>query len=331
VHGPPPIDIRDDGTVIEDKYEPDEITGDVTVPLDFWVEGGVPPYDNVYIDYDYDFINFDEPPAADTVEVTPTPGEGHTDYDLVIPDASDGEVYYVAIRAYDTEAPNNYDTYAWMDPINVVVAGGIAVVNDGSTANTNAVTSDLTELGASYTQLDSGDISSWSDLEGYQLVCWCPYYTSYQLSSSEQQILMDYIDNGGSVFLPYSYLYATGVSSTFRNNYMGVTYFFSWGYYSAILTGSTAGSGPGGNYSTASYTNYTRHTEVVSSWFTSNTVLAWSGTDYYWGYYDGCEHDRLPGEDGGKMTWVINWERVNSSYRDKLLWNMIDSMIPDLI
>jgi len=335
VHGPPAIDIRDDGTVIDDKYEPDEFTGDVTVALDFWVEGGVPPYDNVYIDYDYDFVTFDEPPAAGTVEVTPTPGEGHTDYDLVIPDPNDGDIFYIAIRAYDTEAPNDYDTYAWMDPINVVIGGGIAVINDGGTANKNAIIADLNALGLAYQEIPSSSISSGSDLEGFVLTIWCPYNGYNYISTTEQQYMMDYIDAGGNVFLPYSRMDSTG--TTFKQ-YNGSNYIYTWFGTQFVCTSPSRiiHSGPGGTINYV-YCSYQTFSDIYVSYMLPNTAIVADEYGYVGSYIDGLVRDNLPSDDDmGKCGWFCNWEMITGTSpggpgRSGVLANIIDYYLPDMI
>jgi hypothetical protein len=334
VWGPYAIDIRDDGTVIDDSYAPDEVTGDVTVPLDFWVEGGLPPYDNVYIDYDYDFVTFDEPPAAGTVEVTPTPGEGHTDYDLVIPDASDGETYYVAIRAYDTEAPNSYDTYAWLDPINVMVAGGIAVINDGAAANTNAIIADLNALGLGYQEIPSSDIGGSSDLEDYPFVIWCPYNSTYRISTTEQQYMIDYINGGGNVFIPYSRMDTT--STTFKQ-YNGSNYIWTWsGTRFDVLSGYVPRSGPGGTVYNVYCSNHT-WSDIYYGYMLPNTTAM--SREYGWtSYRDGLVRDNHPpaSDEEGMCGWWVNWERITSTNpsgvgRSGVLANIIHFMCPSII
>ncbi len=104
------VDIEDNGTVNNSPYDlnPD---GSMTVTLDYIIEEGVPPYDSVWIDYDYDFVTF-EP----LVEVLPLPVQGTNTYDLDIPDVEAGYEYYVAIRVTDSDSANGDDTYAWLEP-----------------------------------------------------------------------------------------------------------------------------------------------------------------------------------------------------------------------
>ncbi len=82
VHGPLPVDISDNGTVFAGSYEKDDVTGDVTVNISYKIANGDPPYDSVWVDYDYNFVSF-----QDRIQVTPTPGEGSYSFDVVIPDA----------------------------------------------------------------------------------------------------------------------------------------------------------------------------------------------------------------------------------------------------
>jgi len=122
--------IDDDGTVNGSPYDLEE-DGSMIIGLDYAVGGGDTNYNGIVIDYDYDFITFDDPPAAGTVEVTPNGEDGSFHYDLTIEDASPGYEYYIAIRVYDDDAPNLYDTYAWLDPF----SGGapVGLINDGDT------------------------------------------------------------------------------------------------------------------------------------------------------------------------------------------------------
>ena len=348
VHGPPQIDIRDDGTVIDDSYEPDEF-GDVTVPLDFWIEGGVPPYDNVYIDYDYDFVTFDEPPAANTVEVTPTPGEGHADYDLVIEDAVLDKEYYIAIRAYDTEAPNSYDTYVWLDPVIALSAGSIVIVqgqydSDVATA-VAAVKTDLNTLGASYDELMYNQVSNWTDLEDYALVIWVrsDYYpnTFSPMSSTYQNALVSYIDNGGNVILmwpgplytPYTLLNRCGVQSAGWSTSSNKS-------YSRIYSGYLPYNGPGGNGIGYFYQNVSRQPLMIPIGYMRpgyKGVIAWYASS---SYLEGVGFDNgATGDNEGWGVWIgghdgwDTWTSTNPSApgRKGVLWNIVEAINPDLI
>ena len=358
VHGPPPIDIRDDGTVIEGSYAPDEF-GDVTVPLDFWVEGGVPPYDNVYIDYDYDFITFDEPPAAGTVEVTPTPGEGHTDYDLVISGVTAGDEYYIAIRAYDTEAPNDYDTYVWIDP--VTVGSPVLVIDDRATAGAmGALTSDLAAIGLTYDLIDTAStpITDVSQLEGSTLVIWhcqdnASSYNPGSINATEKQVIIDYFDGGGNALfiLPYEYSYYMGGSTDYNwlRDYWNISlnqspYCYLYGYYSYYYyyydnsrTFNGARSGPGGTCDFINYgkSPYPQHSLYIYNYYnripSNRRLIQWG--QYYAYYLKSYYHVTVGG--GNNVVYGGAWHDTNSSSmtgtRSGLLRNLIEVADPDLM
>ncbi len=348
VHGPTPVDIEDDGTVFENPYSlnPD---GSIDVTLHYRIDEGVEPYDHVYIDYDYDFVTFDEPPAAGTVEVTPTPGQGSSTYVLNIPDVESGKEYFIAIKVIDVDSANGEDTYAWLDP----VKGGadICVVNDGGTSNYNSIKSDLNDLGAGYTELNSSDVSSVSDLTPYKVVIWCCSSSSYRISTTEANILYSYVvTNGGNLFVPYNYLYYTGLTSSQRQMF-GYSSLYSWyasGYIS-VYGGNSYGnyggnpyvarSGVGGGTVTGVNCNYISPlTDVYYYYRRPNTrdILGENGFDPY--YIDGAMRDNgTAGDNQGWAAWTPNWEYLTGTRGDTsvgtkgVLWRIIEKMDPDII
>jgi hypothetical protein len=259
VHGPLPVDIHDDGTVIAGSYQPDEVTGDVTVELNYKIEFGDPPYDSVWVDYDYDFMSFN-----DLVEITPTPGEGSHVYNLVIPDAEFKE-YYIAIRVYNATAPNAMDTYAWIDPVTVGVP--VVFINDDITSGAyDALTNDMATIGLGYTEVSSASLSA-ADVAGASLVIWhgkdnTTSYSPSRITATLKPIFTDYWDAGGStlMIMPYEYYSYLGGSTdyTWLENYWNLSvnspYCYLYGYssyYSTYYDNSAcfngALNGPGGS------------------------------------------------------------------------------------
>jgi len=319
--------IDDNGTVFADSYEPDEVTGDVTVTLEYSVGGGDQVYDSVWVDYDYDFITFTE-----RVEITPTPGPGDRTYNLTIPDAESRE-YYIAIRVTDNDAPNVTDTYAWLDPVKA--GGAVCVVNDGGTANVNAIEDDLDDLGIGYTEINSGDISSSADLEGYQLVIWCPPYSASTISSTEESYMMDYVDAGGNVFIPYSYMYST--TNTFKV-YNGSSYIYTWfgSQFPAPGSSYVVNSGPGGTITTV-YCTYHTFSDFYYGNAQSNTSFVCTEYGYVGSYMDGAIRDNLPSDDDqGMCGWWAQWDYLtttspSSPGRSGALANILDYYVSDLV
>jgi len=93
VAGPLPVDITDNGSTFPGKTFMPDSNGDITFDVLYKISNGDPPYDSVWIDYDYNFVTF-----QNRVQITPTPGEGAGVYSLTIPDVAGGHSYYIAIR-----------------------------------------------------------------------------------------------------------------------------------------------------------------------------------------------------------------------------------------
>ena len=343
VHGPPPIDIRDDGTVIEAGYSRDP-SGNVTVPLDFWIEGGVPPYDSVWIDYDYDFVTFNQ-----LHEVTPTPGEGHTDYDLVFPGTA-GQEYYIAIRAYDTEAPNSYDTYVWLDAVNVTAT--VLVIRDGaySTAHSQLINS-LNSFTSDYMVRTSTSGLTSSEMLGYKVVIWQTGYSgNTNISATEKSVLKDFWDDGGKAIMMVPYEYYSYIGGSYDQSwllqYWGVSFSYPYTYlyrastsyyyyHSSSYTWSPFNNGPGG---TVNYINfytgypYYYHCYLYNS-YNSNNVTRLIRRGYYSQYNRGWYRDISGG--GRNVVWGQMWSSymyVNGTAGvNGVLRNLIELANPDAL
>ncbi len=342
VYGPLPIDITDNGSTFPGmSYTPDG-NGDITFQVLYRVSNGAPPYDSVWIDYDYNFVTF-----QNRVEVTPTPGEGSASYTLTIPDVTPGHSYYIAIRVNDADAPNLSDTYVWAQP----VKGGteIAVVNDGGSSNMTAIKTDLTALGAGYTEINSSSISSGSDLASYKLVIWCCTNSSSQISSAEENILINYVTvQHGNLFLPYQYLY-NQYSNTSFYQMLGHQYSF-WSWYQSTWPcdgnnyygySYVMASGPGGSISYMSSSTVSPCTEAYYYYILNGSSGETRSIcyEYGYGYYyaEGLVRDNYTAGAGGKAGWIgANWDAFTSTYpstpgRKGALWNIIEYMDSSLI
>ena len=338
--------IDDDGTVFMNPYEIDG-SGNITVGLDYEVGGGDHNYNGIWIDYDYDFVTFN-----DTVEVTPTGTDGTFHYDLVIPNAQGGYEYYIAIRVYDDDAPNLYDTYAWLEP--AMAGAGIVIINDGDTTQANLFADDFDDLGVSYAELNRSDLSTGSDLDGYGMVIWCATNSaSLVIDTTEQGWLVDYVEGGGDLFVPHNYF---GSQDTFSHppyedgsdfmKMFGVNYCINinWsGNQNYMYSEDPWSSGPGGNFTSIHTSNNLKgHANV--SWPDyqnppNDDKLAYIATYYMppgpephfgvaWG------KDNLPSTNpGGKAAfWSPAWQYMDQeASRQNLLKNALDWWDPDLL
>jgi hypothetical protein len=316
----------------------------MTVGLDYTISGGDDIYNGIWIDYDYDWITF-----VDTVEVTPTGVSGDFHYDLNIPSVSPGYEYFIAIRVYDDDAPNLYDTYVWMTPF----TGGapIVVVNDGGTSNANAIKSDLNALNAGYSELNSSQVSSVSDLTSYKLVIWCCGTGTYQLSSTERGILYSYVmSNGGNLFVPYNRLYYTSLTSAQRQMF-GYSSLYSWyiSSYIDVYSGNSYGpnggnpyvarTGVGGGTISRINCSYLSPVTDVYYYYRQPNTLDIVGERGYSPYYnDGAMRDNgTAGDNQGWAAWMPTWNYLTSTYPDSsvgrkgVLWRIIEKMDPSLI
>ncbi len=342
----------DNGSVYKDKYIPNP-QGDVYVDLKFLITGGapeygpVPPgtpdpwYDWVSIDWDYNYVTFDRMVEVMIGSPPHYPGEGPTDYRLKMTKPTPGRKYTLAIRVYDNLAPNKQSTWVWDNA--VFVGGAICVVNDGGTANFNAVKSDLNALGGGYDEKLSSSIYSASDIQTYALVIWCPPDSYGAVSNTEQSILVNYVDGGGNFYMPYHYMYSC-TNSTFMNR-LGNTNYWGTGWsgvpfgYWETGSNSIAYNGPGGlvNYI---YTSYMSFTTLLYSWNRiggTKPVFFWlyaSWNEYY------CGSARDNGTAGDHKGWAgfsgASWDfhtgtNPSGPGRKGTLWNIIEYMDPSLI
>ena len=341
--------IDDDGTVFMNPYEIDG-SGNITVGLDYEVGGGDHAYNGIWIDYDYDFVTFN-----DTVEVTATGSDGTFHYDLVIPSAQGGYEYYIAIKVYDDDAPNLTDTYAWMEP--VMAGAGIVILNDGDTPQCSLFADDLDDLGVDYAELNRSDISSASDLSGYGMVIWSATnsssMTSPAIDEDEQDMLLEYVtEYGGDLWIPHSFFGSSdlnqpvdGYTGTDFSKMFGVNYCLnvSWSPYEVYLYSEDPwSSGPGGNITVVPTTTGVRgHANV--SWPDyqqppNNDHFAYLATYYMppgaephfgtsWG------KDNMPSTNpGGKAAfWSPRWPETSNPARQNLLKNALDWFDPDLL
>ena len=346
VFGPMAVDIDDDGTVFEDSYTPDKVTGDVTVELIFKISGGSVPdarpyYDDCWIDWDYDYATFD--PMVEVRFGTPPadhpPGAGKDQhFNLVMDDPEMGETYTIAIRIHDTFAPNVYDTYVWDNAVKV--SGAIAVVNDNGTTNANAIKTDLTALGAGYTELNSSDVYSASDLASYKLVIWCPADASGQLSTTEQSIIVSYIDGGGNVFLPWR-RFGSASTSAIQNRFghdntswYGGGGYTTQGFYA--YSGYLPYSGPGGTVDIIGWNTTDSSWDICPDfWLRSGykSVWRWVYAGHPFDYFRiGFAYDN--GTGGDHKSWGVwsglGWD-MHTTKRMNALWNIIEAVDPTLI
>jgi hypothetical protein len=335
------VDIMDNGSTFPGKTFTPDGSGNISFQVLYKIINGAAPYDSVWIDYDYNFSSF-----TNRVQITPTPGEGTGAFTLTIPSVVAGHSYYIAIRVNDADAPNLMDTYVWSQP----VKGGspVAVVNDNGTANVTAIETDLTTLGSGYTELTSSQISSGSDLAAYKVVIWCPGTSYGEISSTEEAIMINYVQvQHGNLFVPYYYLYGTSNSTFYQmlgSQYNFWTWFGSWwpcggnDYYGHAYV---VGSGPGGTI-TQLNTNYvSTATEGYGSYMingsSGETVAMIGEPNYAPSYIEGMCRDNYTAGAGGKACWLgFNWNEILSTTpstpgRAGALWNIIEILDSSVI
>jgi hypothetical protein len=353
VHGALPVDISDNGTSFAGSYQPDEVTGDVTVQLKFKIENGAPPYDSVWVDYDYDFMSF-----QNRVEITPTPGQGNYTYNLVIPDAEYKE-YYIAVRVTDSDAPNVTDTYAWMTP--VVIAVPMVLVWDSVTTEAkDALIGDLATIGLGYTEFNASSITA-ADVAGAALVIWHMQDrrgTDYPstLTASQKAILTNYWDDGGSTIVMMScesyYNLGGYEDDPWLRDYWGVdlnnwnypyTYFYSyWAYWNLFFdncpTYNGVASGPGGtvsniNYGKGGYPEHMLYIYTGGGAPPASQLLIGNGEYQMYGYYNTWYSTTVGG--GTNVVYGNPWNSTNDASmtgtRSGLLRNLVEIANPDLM
>jgi hypothetical protein len=339
VAGALPVDINDNGSTFAGQTFTPDGNGDVTFTVLFTIANGIPPYDSVWVDYDYNFTSF-----QNRVQVTPTPGEGPGTCSVTIPDIVAGHSYYIAIRVNDADAPNLRDTYVWTLP----VKGGsdIAVVNDGGTANKDAIEADLNALGVGYTEVASSSISSGSQLASYKLVIWCPPNSEGQISTSETSILMNYVQTQhGNLFIPYQNLYSNYDQSFCQM--LGFQYtFWTWfgSYWPCGGNDSwgnpyIVGAGPGGTITQLNSNYISPCTEAYYYYYqggSSETHTLIGEPGYAPSYVEGLCRDNYTAGYGGMAAWIgMNWNDITSTTpstpgRSGALWNIMEYIDPAL-
>ena len=350
VHGAMPVDISDDGSTFPGQAFVPDGSNNINFNVNFKIANGIPPYDTVWIDYDYNFVTF-----TNRVQVTPTPGEGSSVFSLTIPNATRGKDYYIAIRVTDADAPNGMDTYAWTLPAKV--AGGKILVVEGeyyATAPANAVKADLAALGNSYYTMSYSSVTSYQSFNGYDLVIWVRgdvYPTSYQnMSTTYQNAISGYIDNlNGNVILMWpGPVYMSGANTMF--NRMGVQNCSWWTsgnnppLYMAIQSNYVPYNGPGGNGVTQLTSSISSYGQPLMLSVGSDLRSGYKGV-FGWmssptGYLQGIAYDNgTAGDHLGWGMWVGGWggwDTNNGSTpstpgRKGVLWNLIEAIDPNYI
>ncbi len=326
VGGPKPVDIVDDGSVYQSSYAPDS-NGEISVTLKFRLSGGVPeaeggPYDDCDLDIDFDGINYQQ-----EVEVFingERPGFGPQTFTYTTDTYVPGNTYTVAGRVEDDAAPNFEDIYVWEDW--VFVAKPIAIVNDGGTSSYNAIKSDLQALGKGFVELNSSQITSSTQLQQYSHVIWAPPESVNAISTTEANIIDDYVRNkGGNFFMPYSHLYYYYYLPTSFREMMGASYYFFWYDYGQFPVPDSSfvwyqgDPYPSGQQvtnvlSTGGYGTMTDVYYYYREWL-SNTKPICSELYYYPWYEDGGMRDNgSVGDNKGWGAWfATSWNRVTGT------------------
>jgi hypothetical protein len=347
------IDIMDNGTTIAPSYTKDPVTGNVTLTLKFNIINGVPPYDSVWVDYDYNFSSF-----QNRAQVTPTPGEGTGSYVLTIPSPS-FRSYYLAIRVNDADAPNLRDTYVWTSP--VIVSVPVVLVNDSvSTSSMDALKADLTAIGSGYTEKNASSLQA-SDLAGAGLVIvhlkdhLDNDYPS-RFTSNLKTLFTNYWDAGGNTIVMMGYEEDYYLGGTFDNQWLidywdideyGYPYAYFYGYYSYwdqfyedCPTYNGLASGPGGTISNVDYGKSAYPQNMLYLYNGAGRVPTdrlLMGNGYYtnYSYYNSWYLTTAGG--GRNVIYGHGWDDTNSSSmagtggRSGMLRNLIEIANPDLM
>ncbi len=266
--------------------------------------------------------------------------------------------YYIAIRVYDDSAPNDMDTYAWIDPVSIG-APVLLIVDDLSSGAYSAITGDLSLIGLGYTEKSSSAVTA-ADFSGAQLVIWhgkdnATSYSPSRITSTLKTLFTNYWNAGGDtlMIIPYEYYYYIGGGSDYNwlRNYWDISqdqspycYLYAYSsyysyYYDNCPTFNGANSGPGGTcnniyygkspspqHSTRAYNYYNR--------IDSTEKLIQGG--YAYSYYAKCWKFVTTG-GGTNVPYGSAWFDTNTSSmsgtagRHGLLRNLIEVANPDIM
>jgi len=147
--------------------------------------------------------------------------------------------------------------------------------------------------------------------------------------------MMDYVDAGGNVFLPYSYMYST--TNTFKA-YNGSSYIYTWfgSQFPVPNSSYVAYSGPGGTVNTI-YCTYHTFSDFYYGNAQSNTSFVCTEDGFVGSYMDGAIRDNLPSDDDqGMCGWFAQWDYLtttspSSPGRSGVLANILDYYVSDLV
>ncbi len=353
VAGALPVDITDNGTVIQSGYAKDPVTGNVTLDLLYRTSNGAVPYDSVWVDYDYNFVTF-----QNRVQVTPTPDEGAYSYTLTIPSPS-YRSYYIAIRVYDADAPNAMDTYVWPSPVKV--AAPVLLINDSvSTTCMDALKADLVTIGSGYNEKSASTVSA-TDFNGAMLVILhlqdhrYSYYPS-NFTSTLKTLFTDYWDAGGNSIVMMDMESDYYMGGTFDNDWLvnywdmdeyNYPYAYCYGYngywsefFDNCPTYNGVANGPGGTVSNIYYgkSSYPQNRLYLYNGYyriPSERLLIGNGNYTNYDYYNSWYLTTSGG--GNNVIYGASWDDTNSSSmsgtggRPGLLRNLIEIANPDLM
>ena len=352
IAGALPVDIMDNGTVIASSYSKN-ISGNVVLDLKYKIINGAPPYDSVYVDYDYNFVSFQNRALVGT-----NVSDGTYTYTLTIPSPSYRN-YYIAIRVNDADAPNLGDTYVWTSPVKV--AAPVVIVNTNTSSNAmTALKNDLTTIGCGYNEKQAASLQQ-SDVNGMSLVIVHleDHRTSYSPSSftsAMKTIFINYWNAGGNtiVMMPCESDYYLGGS--FDNNWLAPywdmeeynsPYAYCYGYtgywdqfYDNCPTYNGLANGPGGTVSNVYYNKSSGNANILYLYngygrIPSTRLLMGNGAYTQYNYYNSWY---LTTSGGGRnVIYGHGWDDTNSSSmsgtagRSGMLRNLIEIANPSLM
>jgi hypothetical protein len=361
-----PLQIGDDPNTL-DPYETVEgSSNDYTVQAGYYIEYGNPNYVvDLQMGFDYNDIG----PGETELDAFGDSGEtqfgvdthtssGTYSTEMHVTTLADGE-YYMAVRVTDVDGTGDQEVYVWPDLVPLFPDTAWVVVDDTSYNCPPMMQDDLEDvLGSTVPLIQSSAVGS-TTLADYSLVFWiCGYASSpSELTNTERNYLMDYMDDGGNVILWivvdtrfYSYdsgnyqLNYIGFNRTGGFNHIGIGGYMSFPTSGSGVPTSPIRSGPGGN--PLNYVNswsgnypYAYYGLIPPTYVTTGDKwAAWPYDSPSWwaSYITSLHKDNNGAVEGGHHVWMGLFYYNSTPYfnnsagdRSNFLENLINAIDPD--
>ena len=362
-----PLQIGDDPATVDPDETVEGGSNDYTVIFGYFIQYGNPNY---VVDLQMGFDYADIGPGEDELDAFGDSGEtqygaathtvsGTYSTTMHVTTIPDGD-YLAAIRVTDANGSGDQAVYVWPGLCPLFPGTAWAVIDDTPYSCPPQMQTDLQTIWGGTVPLIQSSAVGASTLADYSLVFWICGYNTYpsELTTTERNYLMDYMDNGGNVVLwivvdTSFYSYDSG---NYQLNYIGFNrtggfnHIGSGGYMVFPTTGSGVPTspirdGPGGNginemHSWAGNYPYAYYGLIPPTYITTAADSRWASWPFdnpaYWGSYTtGLHKDNNGAVEGGHHVWMGLFYYNSQAYLNSsstsntnFLKNLIDAIDP---